>query len=196
MCTDRVLTSYCNVQSSKPQSFDFEGWWNDFVATGKLRTGSPICALKPLYEKMREWGFSFMSVGSDDSKIYIGQKRASCPPTGFMAFRYEGINDFPRALHDAFKWMYENRANKVKCKDCGVDLPSPEATYIIADSPLYGSVDPYKTYCEKCYRKRTVKAKCDKDGPCDESEKHYLRAYDPSKEFHYCPFCGEKRGGK
>ena len=144
----------------KPQGFDFEGWWNDIVATGKLRTGSPICALKPLYEKMREWGFGGLSINFDQFSISVWRstgdlhiqedKVAKC-------FVFGSIDQMPRALHDIFLYMYDNRVNKVKEK-CDKDGPCDERKQFEGDlDRMYVAWNRDKDrYCQFCGQRRSA----------------------------------------
>jgi len=104
----------------KMPEFDFEQWWKSPFPHDM---GRQLCHLKPLYDKMREWGFKGLILNWDFSGIGVLTRDYSPGRVLPEDFRFDGISDFPRAMHDAFKWMYNNRANKVKEK-CDKDGPA------------------------------------------------------------------------
>ena len=119
---------YCDVceDARKENKDGFESWWKDFTSKGII-PNNPICALKPLYEKMKEWGYAAISINFDQSSIGVWISTGNLQiqeDEAALCNNFCSIHGFPRALHDAFKWMYEHRVKKpkLKCdKDGGCD---------------------------------------------------------------------------
>lgn len=195
----------CHYFSAKEESvteqFDFETWWKNQISIHADGPTSHLCALRGLYEKMKEWGFSDIWFDWKEGEICIELNVRS------MRFHFGDILNYPRALRDCFKWMYENRVNKKVCSDCGKELGSEMFSDELEMSERIKTggnsySDRWRTksdklFCPECHYKKHPKMKCDKDGPCA-SLKRAWGEYGTNPALagmaiKYCPFCGEKR---
>lgn len=174
------------------KEFDVDGWWNRPRPSHHAGCiDGYIKLMEPLYRRMREWGFDCIEINWEYNRIYIQRKQGDATYPRSM-FIFKDIRDFPRALKEAFKWMYENRKNKMVCKDCGKDV---SGAYQCA--ARYSTPKNMEYICYNCLYK-FPKLKCDSDGPCDWLKKYmggWMLGQLPIwvKETTCCPKCGEQR---
>ena len=180
---------YLKPKEGTPMGFDFDSWF-DNVIRGNGRTNH-LCALKPLYDKMREWGFDAITINWIGREINIFS-HLGMTNVAKIDSHFETINDFPRALKSAFLWMYENRVKKqeiFKCDGCHIEMLKIHYIHPSKKVPL----------CPECFLKATTpKEKCDSEGPCDKAkivwgEFGMANSTINKVDISYCPFCGAKR---
>lgn len=214
-CLNNCQVKVDRKEEPVKEQFDFEKWWDRdrFCVWREIAHGNfakdtmgiehIFSHLTPLYDKMREWGFENIWVDFGSMAIRVRTKVSSYNFTDGegMNWTFPSISDFPRALHDAFKWMYENRVNKKFCADCGKELGNEMYSddFELAQRIKIGENsyrDKWKTksdklFCPECHYKRHPKQKCDNDGPCAK----WLENFRPNSYVGcpYCPYRGEKR---
>lgn len=202
-----------------PEQFDFETWWEKIIHLTTESSSSLFCNLKPLYEKMKEWGFDWIRINWQSNYITIYSERILHKEH----FHFSDINDFPRTLKESFNWMYNNRVNKDSrlCRFCNEPLEGikPEDIYdCMGELPVIAHRENEDRWahkeCYKAWRKHYPKQKCDKDGPCDQYKREidqlgcavdeasrlrsphydaYRAEYQMLKRFPRCPYCGERK---